>query len=97
MPQVVSPRFHVLELGQSVYPAIPAENLSVSSRHFRLALAVAKIAAWTRHACSPAVTSVSTIARAAPGLVLVVFAHPACVAADFTRHLNIIFAQRKPH
>jgi hypothetical protein len=30
MSQVVSPRFHVLQLGQSVYPAIPAENLPVS-------------------------------------------------------------------
>jgi hypothetical protein len=48
-----------------------------------------------RHAGSPAVASVFMIAGAAPGLILVVFAHPACAATDFAGHLDFIFARRR--
>src|ERR1700733_4965083 len=96
MPQVLSPRFHILQLGQSVYPSIATKNLPVPFGHLRLVLAVAPIADWTGNAVASAMASVFTIARTAPRFIHVIFAHPPGPAADLTGHRNFIFARRKP-
>ena len=96
MPQVLSPRFHILQLGQSVHPSIPTKNRPVPFRHFRLVLAVAPIANWTGNAGAPTMASVLTIAGAAPRFIHVIFAHPPGPAADLTGHLSFTFARRKP-
>jgi hypothetical protein len=93
MPQVLSPRFHILQRGQSVYPPVPVEDLPVSVRHFGFVLTVARITGRTGQASSATVACVFTITCAAPGLIYVVFAHPESVAADFAGHLDPIFAR----
>ena len=95
MSQVLSPRLHILQLGQSVYPSIPTKNRPVPFGHFRLVVAVAPIANWTGNAGASAMASVFTIAGAAPRFIRVIFADPPYIAAEIAGHFDFIFARQK--